>query len=384
MAAVKTVSPRDRALEDVYDRIRLAPEGVSRSELAAASSMSRSGVAYLVQRLLREGRVIEKQSDGQGRGSGSGRPAVRLFPAPAAGWIAGIDFGHKHIYVALADALGNEIASENTLQNVDLNAQGAMDTACSILMTLCQKNGVETLDAIVAGVPGPIDSQRGVVRSPTILSGWVGLDPAAELEQRLGQSVIVENDAVLGAIGEYRVGAASGHDDVLYVKLSDGIGAAMILDGRVYKGSAGLAGEIGHNRLENNNELCRCGSRGCLEAVISVDSVLAQLAHSHEGVEIPDIDDLPFDDEVTERIFSDAGRTVGQALSTLCNLINPSLLVVGGKLGTANQALLTGIKLGLDQFAQPATAQGLSIVAAQHGCRAELAGALQLAARPTF
>ena len=120
---VKAVAPRDRALEDLYDRIRLAPEGLSRSELASSASMSPSGVTFLVRRLLREGRVVEVDPLAKGKGSGSGRPALRLRPTPLSGWVAGIDFGHKHISVALADGSGAEIASAMTLLNVDLNAQ---------------------------------------------------------------------------------------------------------------------------------------------------------------------------------------------------------------------------------------------------------------------
>lgn len=371
-------------MEDLYERIRRAPTGVTRSELAAESSMSRSGVTYLVQRLLLHGRVVETVSDHGGKGSGSGRPAKRLMSVAPQGWVAGIDFGHKHIYVAVADEAGNEVASRRVLINVDLNARQAMDEASDLLRLLCQEQQIDHLTSIAAGIPGPIDAQRSVVRSPTILSGWVGLDPAAELEQRLGQAVLVENDAVLGAIGENTVGAARGLTDFLYVKISDGIGAALVLNGRIYKGAVGLAGEIGHNRLENNSELCRCGSRGCLEAVISVNTVLTQLAHSHEGIAIDAIDALPFTDDVTDRIFRDAGRTVGQALSTLCNFINPGQLVVGGKLGTAHPEILAGIRLGIDQFAQPATAEAMTIKAAAHGCHAELVGALQLAARPAL
>jgi predicted NBD/HSP70 family sugar kinase len=300
------------------------------------------------------------------------------------GWVAGIDFGHKHIYVAVANSTGKEIASRRVLLNVDLSARQALDEASALLAVLCQEHQIDHLASIAAGIPGPIDAQRSVVRSPTILSGWVGLDPAAELEQRFGQVVLVENDAVLGAIGEQTIGAARGLTDFLYVKISDGIGAALVLNGRIYKGAVGLAGEIGHNRLENNSELCRCGGRGCLEAVVSVTSVMTQLAHSHEGVAIDAIDALPFTDDVTDRIFRDAGRTVGQALSTLCNLINPGQLIVGGKLGTAHPEILNGIRLGIDQFAQPATAEAMTIKAAAYGCRAELVGALQLAARPAL
>ena len=112
-----------------------------------------------------------------------------------------------------------------------------------------------------------MDQRTGTVRSPTILSSWVGLAPAQELEERVGVPVHVENDAVLGAYGERQLGAGRDHSDFLYVKASGGIGASMVLDGAVYAGAYGLAGEIGHTQLPGHTELCRCGNRGCLEAV---------------------------------------------------------------------------------------------------------------------
>jgi len=369
------LSLRDRTVDDLFVLLRQHP-GMTRSDLAVHSGMSRSSVIYSVGRLIREGRVEERESAGS---SGIGRPAAQLFPVAAGLPVAGIDFGHGHIGVAIADALGQELASEVVAIDVDLDARLAMTRAEEVLRSLVLRHGIDTLARVVAGVPGPVDSSTGLVRSPTILSGWVGLNPAESLAERLGVPVVVENDAVLGACGEHRRGAGQGHDHILYVKASGGIGAALVLDGVSYKGAKGLAGEIGHTRLENSAELCRCGNRGCLEAVVSLSTVRRQLELAHPGHDFTSLDDLQLDDPVTERIFNEAGRTMGRVFSDLCNLINPDVLVLGGSLGCAHPALVEGVRSSIDRFAQPATAENVQVVAAALGNRAELTGAIVMA-----
>jgi predicted NBD/HSP70 family sugar kinase len=373
-----TTSPlslRDRTVDDLFALLRQQP-GMTRSDLVRSSGMSRSSVIYSVGRLIREGRIEEREPSSTS--PGSGRPASLLFPVAAGLPVGGIDFGHRHIGVAVADALGQELASEVVEIDVDLDARLAVDRAEEVLRRLMGVLEVPELAVVVAGVPGPVDSSTGLVRSPTILSGWVGLNPAEVLTERLGVRVVVENDAVLGACGEHRRGAGQGHDHVLYVKASDGIGAALVLDGVSYRGARGLAGEIGHTRLENSAELCRCGNRGCLESVVSLSTVRQQLQLAHPGRDFATLDDLG-DDPVTERIFNEAGRTMGRVFSDLCNLINPDLLVLGGTLGCAHPALVEGVRQSIDRFAQPATAEMVQVVAAGLGSRAELQGALVLA-----
>ncbi|SDJ26927.1 Sugar kinase of the NBD/HSP70 family, may contain an N-terminal HTH domain [Frankineae bacterium MT45] len=380
MRATDNVSPRDRTREDLYQLVRSGDE-VTRAELAERTGLSRSTVNHCVGRLLAEGRIVEVETRTKGRGSGSGRPGVSLSAVASGAPVAGIDFGHSHVTVALADALGRELGEAHLLLDVDLNARDALEFAATSLAELCQEHSVERLASVVAGVPGPVDRRTGTVRSPTILMSWVGLTPGQELQSRLGVPVHVENDAVLGAYGEQQAGAGRHHADFLYVKASDGIGASMVLGGQPYTGANGLAGEIGHTKLPGRNELCRCGDLGCLEAVISVKSVRDQIAHTHPSLEPRKVELHEFHDAITDRILNEAGRTLGRPLAELCNLLNPSALIIGGELGAAGSALIDGVEASVRRYAQPATAANIEIVAAELSVRAELTGAIRLAAK---
>jgi predicted NBD/HSP70 family sugar kinase len=198
------------------------------------------------------------------------------------------------------------------------------------------------------------------VRSPTILAAWVDLDPARELATRVGRPVHVDNDANMGAHGEQRFGAARGCRDFIYVKASHGIGAALVLGGQTYRGTLGIAGEIGHTQLPDATSWCRCGNRGCLETVVSITEVRRELAHAQ--LEPADRSLAPLaDNPIARRVISAAGRTLGRVLADMCNALNPEAIIVGGELSTAGEPLLAGIRESIDRYAQPATAQAVRI-----------------------
>ena len=374
------LSPREPTREVLYDLIH-SREQVTRSDLVEATGMSRSAINHAVARLLSEGRVTEAEAESKGPGSGSGRPGALLRAVPGEGHVAGIDFGHDHVQVAVADALGSPLAERRTQLSVDLHANEAMDLAAATLASLCDDLGVPDLKSLTAGIPGPIDSRSGLVRSPTILSGWVGLDPATELRQRIGVPVHTENDAFLGAFGERVRGVGREHTDFLYVKVSGGIGASPVINGEPYRGATGLAGEIGHTPLAGRTELCGCGNRGCLEAVVSIQTVREQIAHTHPGQHLDDVALESLDDPTTHRILNEAGRTVGSVLADLVNLLNPGALVLGGELGCAGRAFVEGVSAAVTRRAQPASADVVDIRPASLGVRSELVGALQHAVR---
>jgi len=372
-------SPRDRTREDLYELIR-SGMAVTRSELAESTGMSRSTVNHAVGRLLAENRVTESDVEVKGPGSGSGRPAARLAVIATGSPVAAIDFGHNHVHVAVATSLGEPLDEEHVVLDVDLNAPEAMACATDLLADLRRRHGIDDLAALVAGIPGPVDARSGLVRSPSILSSWVGRAPGQELEEALGVPVHIENDAVLGAIGEQYRGAGRHHQDFLYVKASHGIGASMVLDGKLYPGANGLAGEIGHTPLSGHSELCRCGNRGCLESVVSVEALRQQYVHTHPNAGADTFDPNDIADTITLRIFEEAGRMLGGVLATFCNLLNPSALVIGGELGSTSSAFLDGVEAAVRRHAQPATAAVIEILPAELGIRAELVGGLQLAA----
>src|SRR5204863_5071131 len=115
------------------------------------------------------------------------------------------------------------------------------------------------------GLPGPIHRLTGTIGSPAILPGWVGIRVADEMTRRLDLPVHVDNDANLGALAEYHWGAGHGCASLAYLKVATGIGAGLVVDGRLFHGAGGTAGEIGHTTIDENGPICRCGLPGCLE-----------------------------------------------------------------------------------------------------------------------
>ena len=353
---------------------------LTRGELVELTGLSRSTINHAVGQLVAEGSVVESQSETKGPGSGSGRPGTKLSPAPGNHYVAAIDFGHWHVHTAVADGTGLILGEERVELPVDLHAVEALDIAANAVCRLQKEHSIGHIEAVVAGIPGPLDRRTGLVCSPTILSDWVGLAPVEELERRLGTIVHIENDAFLGAYGELRHGAGMGLDDFLYVKVSHGIGACPVINGRPYRGATGIAGEIGHTQLSGEGELCRCGQRGCLEAVVSIDTVRQQVSHSHPGLDLSGVPLVEVDDPMTWRILEEAGRTLGRVLAAMCNLLNPTAVILGGELGTAGPAIIEGVEESIRRYVAPAVSAAARVVPATLSDRAELTGALVMAA----
>lgn len=372
-------SLRDRTRDEVFALIRDSRD-LTRSALVEITGLPSSTIGHAVARLLAEGRIVESTARVKGPGSGSGRPGSILNAVASGTRTGAIDFGHRHFRVALGDDQGNVIDEETVLLNVDQAPERGLDGAVRRLRALCERHAIAQLACVVAGVPGPIEEETGLVCSTTTLSNWAGMYPAKELQDRLGAPSFVVNDAAVGAVGELYHGAGCGHRDFLYIKASHGIGAGLVVNGQLYQGGNGFAGEIGHIIIPGRPELCRCGNRGCLEAVVSVPTVKQQILHTHPQLDADQLDMSSLDDPITMRILNEVGRTLGAVLANLCDLVNPTLLVIGGELGTSGTALIEGVRASLRRFAQPATTQVLEVVPASLGRRAEIVGAVQLAA----
>jgi predicted NBD/HSP70 family sugar kinase len=229
------------------------------------------------------------------------------------------------------------------------------------------------------GLPGPVDT-TGHVGSTVILPGWAGLHAARELSDRIGLTVEVDNDANLGALGEVAFGAGRGAGDVIYVKASSGVGAGIVLGGRLHRGATGIAGEIGHIQVDRSERVCRCGNRGCLETVAAMPALLELLRPVHgDGLTPARLVEMARDgDLATVRQLTDAGRAVGQTLAGLCNALNPELIIVGGDLAATGDALLGGIRESVSRFALPGAADAVRVTAGVLGDRAEVLGSLAL------
>jgi predicted NBD/HSP70 family sugar kinase len=358
--------------------------GVTRADLSRLTGLSRSAVAHAVAALLADGLIAEREPGG-GHAGQRGRPATLLTPSRPPGHVVGIDFGHAHVGVAIADTAGEVLAESRQGADVDHHADEVLDTSARMTRYLLSQAGVplSQVIAVVAGLPGPVDPRTRALRPPAILAAWAGRDAGHELATRLGRPAEVANDADLGALGELRYGAGRGRQDFVYVKASHGVGAGLVLGGRIYRGAAGIAGEIGHTSLPDATEWCRCGNRGCLETVVSLGPLSRRLAR----IGIPPATDgagwpvsLLQENALAVRALTEAGRILGRALADLCNCLNPEAVILGGEIGTAGPPLVTGVRESIDRYAQPAAAEAVQVLAAGLGARSELMGAVALAA----
>jgi predicted NBD/HSP70 family sugar kinase len=197
--------------------------------------------------------------------------------------------------------------------------------------------------------------------------------------------VSVENDANLGALAEFVWGSGRGHSDVVYIKLSSGVGAGLLFSGRLHEGAGGTAGEIGHIPAQNGTAICRCGSRGCLETVASARAIAEQLGVSRgEQVTSRDLLELIAEgDAAASRLIGEAGREIGVALASLCNLINPSCVIIGGDLSAAGPLITEPVLESIRRYAIASAADQMTVVAGVLGDRAELLGALALVLHAT-
>jgi predicted NBD/HSP70 family sugar kinase len=375
-------SLRERNRLRVIDALRTRG-AISRADIARQTGLSRSTVSSLVGDLQAAGMVIERATDGvAATGSQGGRPPVLVALDRAAGAVVGLDFGHDSLRVAVAD-LSYAILAESFVElEVDTAAEDALDTAARLVSELVEEAGVERGRVLAAGMglPGPIDRESGRVHSQPILPAWVSLDPAAGMEQRLGLPVHLDNDANVGALGESTFGIGRGMRVMAYLRLSAGIGAGLVINGRPFRGARGIAGEIGHVLVDPQGPICRCGNRGCLETFVAGPALCELLRRSHGPLTVHQLLQLAQDgDAGCQRVLADAGRVVGRAVADLCNYLNPDLVIVGGDLSAAGDLMLEPMREAVRRFAIPAAAEDVEITAGTLGDRAEVLGALALA-----
>lgn len=354
----------------------------SRVDLVRDTGLSRTTVSKLVAELQAEGLVVERSAPASPPANGIGRPPVALTLNPAAGAAVGIDFGHDLVRVAVADLSGAVVAEAQTDIDVDSQAEQAIDLAAAMVdeQLAGLKIDLDHTVGVGVAVSAPILRDVGEPGATSILPGWGPFAPGGELERRLGRPVLMGNDANLGALAEVRHGAGRGARNVVYVMLSGGIGAGLILDGSLFSGHSGLTGELGHVVADPDGRICRCGNRGCLETVASAASVLEALRPLH-GPDITLRDAIALargGDAGARRLFADAGRTVGRAVGAICNIVNPELVIVGGEMSVVGDVLVDAVADGIALGTIPAIRRDARVVAGSLGERAEVLGAIGL------
>ena len=410
---------------DATLRVRGAVEtsdGVTRAELAAELGLPLGTVTTAVAGLLRSGALAERAAPAPAGAQGrAGRPAMILVPAGRQRVAGTVIWTHGLLRVAAATYGGTILARRETAVGEDALGLELLEPAWRFLEENgngLEKNGDGPLDRVVLGVAAPF--QRGVglppgrlpaprragpgpnlvasdparpdmTRPDTADAGgrarrpgfapWLQLDPAAELSTRLGVPVVVENDANLGALGEAHYGAGRGHRSQIYLKLGErSVGSGLILDGALYRGASGFAGEIAHIHVDDQGPLCPCGARGCLSAQARLPLLeLMENAYDRPLTFAEVLRMADADDPGPARVLRELGRALGRPLADLCTFLNPGLLVLDATLGGAGRHVLSGIADQVERYCAPAVAAGLSLTHGALGPDAEILGAVHLA-----
>ncbi len=383
---------RSASREVALDLIRRSPGGLARSELAALLQVSRSAVTAIVDDLLERGLLRE----GTYRPSRGGRRAVPLQINCSVGTLLGVDIGATHISMILTDLGAHVLAEVEAPWAIGQGPEACLHRLAEMVADLLEKpkDGHPYPCAAGVGVPGPVVADRGLVVAPPIMPGWDGFPIRQRLEDLWGLPVSLHNDAELGALGEWSFGAGRGVQDMVYIKVGTGIGAGLLLNGRIYRGVTGTAGEIGHITIQQDGPRCSCGNRGCLEAMAGGLAIAEQaIAAVRRGEATALATHTPPEsltaldvaeaakrgDHLSQRILRNAGLLIGTAIATVVNLFNPSLVVLGGGVAQVGDLLLEPVRETVERRSLRASARDVRIQAAMLGRRSSAMGAIALA-----
>ena len=354
---------------------------VTRGALQQATGLSRATVGQRLDRLFRAG-WLREGAGGPVDSPLGGRPSITLEFDDSHAVVLAADLDTRHARAAVLTLTGEILAEHSGTLVVEDGPESVLGELGRWFGELLTKAGhpAEEVCGIGLAVPGPVDSETGRVVQPPIMPGWDGYDIRGRLSRAFTEHtgagavpVLVDNDANLMAYGEQR----TGHPDCsafVLVKVSTGIGAGVVVDGSIYRGVDGGAGDIGHIRV-GAEALCRCGSYGCLAAVASGGAVARRLAESGvpaaSGSDVRDL--LASGHPGAAALARDAGRRVGDVLATVVTLLNPGVLMIAGDL--AGTPFLTGVRELLYQRALPRSTAHLDVVTSRLGERAALLGA---------
>lgn len=385
---IPTQSVKNINKHTIIDLIRFTPGGISRVELARQMNLTRAAITSIINDLQAAGLVREVENQLTG-----GRKPIVLEINPELGYVVGIDMGSTHVSLILADFSAREIQELHMPFNINLGPRVCLDQVDTYLRDMLQKAGLTLADikAVGAGVPGPIVAEAGMVSGPPIMPGWDGFPIRDTLQGRWGCPVTLNNDAELGALGEWAYGAGRGERDLAYIKVGIGIGAGLLLDGQIYGGITGSAGEIGHITINENGPECQCGNRGCLEAMAGGQAIANRAIEAvRKGQRTLLTEKLPVEsithqdviaaarrgDLLSQQIVAEAGSHLGTAIASLVNLFNPSMVVIGGGVAQIGDLLLEPIRRAVQQRSLRVASRAVRISAALLGRRSSGMGAV--------
>lgn len=349
----RTDPDRPRPLADAVLRLIWQQRRISRAEIARHAHLSRSTVSEIVNEILPMGLVAEV---GEGPSRGGRRPIVLAFRDDAC-VILGVEMGATHVGVALTDLRGRVLRWESAEHPVREDPPGTRELIARLCDTCVRspEGRGRPLVGIGIAVPSPVEPSSTHRLSKVVLPAWEGQLGLEELAQGYGVPLMVDNDANLGALAEHWWGVGNGVDNLAYIKVATGIGSGHVIGGEIYRGATGVAGEIGHMAIDPHGRLCICGLRGCLVTLIGGPALVARAAElaaefpqselAGKNNTVNQIEDAALaGDPLALQVAEEAAAHLGIVVAGLLNLLNPSMVIVGGDLARLGDILLDPLR----------------------------------------
>ena len=341
---------------------------ISRAELARRSGLSRSTVSAIVNDLLGTGLVEETRA---GISSGGRRPIMLEFQDQSS-FIVGIELGATHVSCVLTDLHCKVRASWSAPAPVRNEPEAALEKMMLGVRSVLEADGVGLSRVLGIGVavPSPVDNEHPGELLPLVAPKWKGYNIATLLKESFGRPVFIDNDANLGALAELWWGAGCSAGDLAFIKVATGIGAGLTINARIFRGTSGIAGEIGHTSIDPNGPLCVCGLNGCLATFIGTPALLeraeAQLRASRSNRPPPvSIDDLVNaalgGDPPSVELIQYAGNKLGVGIANMLNLLNPKTVVIGGGIARAGDLIIDAVCQTIRGLSLPASISSTEI-----------------------
>ena len=368
---------------------------ISRGEISNITGWSKAKASQEIRSLVDKGYLVEV---GEGISQGGRKPRL-LRINNQLGYIAGVDIGATSLDIALADVTGSVLQRCSEPSDVKCAPETVFGRCIELLLDLIRMQGgtPEQMLGIGIGVPGPVDFARGVLVAPPLMPEWENF-PIRDFFKKTFASafVVVDNDVNIMALGEQRTGDGLGIDHFIFVKIGTGIGAGIISNGRIHRGSDGCAGDIGHICVDKEGPLCACGNKGCLEAMAAGPAISARAMQSVRNGTSPALRQLceanggyirPEDvnaacrdgDQASLDIIRDSGQMIGEVLASLVNFFNPSHIFVGGGITNFGNHLLVAIRRAVLYRSLPLATTHLSIKFSRVASNAGVMGSISLA-----
>jgi predicted NBD/HSP70 family sugar kinase len=339
----------------------------TRAQLAEESGLARSTLLARLDQLVAGGLVVHSA----GNVSSGGRPAGYLVFRPAARLLLAVDLGATHGVVALTDLGGAVLEMESTTLIIADGPELILDWVLAAAERLRVRSGRPVADIVGVGIglPGPVEHSTGLPTNPPIMPGWDAFDVPAYMRAHYDAPVLVDNDVNLLALGEHAT-VWRHEDDLLFVKVATGIGAGVISGGRLQRGAQGSAGDLGHVRVPFTSRTPAHGEADAdLEALASGPGIARALSaagtsasSSQDVVELARAGDPRAIDAIRQ-----AGRDLGEVLSTCVNLLNPAVIVIGGSIARSGEHLLAGVREVVYGQSTPLATRHLTITESRAG-----------------